>query len=388
MSFIKKYNFRKILLAIFWSGITIACIVLLVAAVRQKTGKLCKGVEVNIEGATNNFFISKQDVMDIIKRSVRAEIVGQPVSRFNLVAIEKELKKYVWISKAELFFDNTGILQAEIEERVPIVRVFTKEGESFYVDNVSTVLPLSDKYAARLPVFTNFPSHPKAMNRLDSLLLKDIKQLGLTIQKDSFLMAMIDQVDITEARLFEMVPKMGDQLILFGDAKDADNKFNKLKLFYKKVIPIEGWNKYSYINLQYKEQVVAKIKGMEDVVADSLQTIRMLQAIATHSSAMAGDTTRTITQDDDKNSTNISLILQSLQREEASDSGAIPAPSVQAVKVAAPKDKPVVKNEKNNKINNAKPVVKNKLPSKPTQQPAQHSLPKIQKSKNNHTNEY
>lgn len=388
MSFIKKYNFRKILLTILWSGITIACIVLLVSAVRQKGGKLCKGVEVNIEGATNNFFISKQDVMDIIKRSVRAEIAGQPVSRFNLVAIEKELKKYVWISKAELFFDNRGILQAEIEERVPIVRVFTKEGESFYVDNVSTVLPLSDKYAARLPVFSNFPSHPKAMNRWDSLLLKDIKQLGLTIQKDSFLMAMIEQVDITEARLFEMVPKMGDQLILFGDAKDADNKFNKLKLFYKKVIPIEGWNKYSYINLQYKDQVVAKIKGMEDVLADSLQTIRMLQAIATHSSAMAGDTARAIVQDDDKNSTNISLILQSLQREEVSDSGAAPVVTVQPVKVVAPKDKPVVKSEKinitNNKLSNVKPAVKNKQSNKPVP----HTLPKIQKPKNNHTNEY
>ncbi len=384
MSFVKKYNFRKILLAIFWTGITTACIVLLVASVRQKDGKLCKGVVIEIEGASNNFFISKQDVMNIIRRSVRAEIVGQPVSRFNLVAIEKELKKYVWISKAELFFDNMGVLKAEIEERVPIVRVFTKDGESFYVDNISTILPLSDKYAARLPVFTNFPSHPKAMTKVDSLLLKDIKLLGLTIQRDSFLMAMIDQVEITDNRAFEMVPKMGDQLILFGDAKDADNKFNKLKLFYKKVIPMEGWNKYRLINLQYKDQVVAKIKGMEDIVADSLQTIRILQAIAANSSKKAGDSSQVIMQDDDRNSTNISLILQSLQRDELSDSGAIRSQPVQSVKPTAP----IVKPEEKIQNKNVKPVIKNSQSTKTIRPSAQHSSTKIQKQKSIHQNEY
>ena len=323
MSILKKYNIRKIVFSILWIGIAIGCVALLISAIHVKNNKLCKGVEIEIEGTSNNFFISKQDVIDIIEKSVNSKIAGQPVSKFNLVAIEKELKKDVWISKAELYFDNNSILKAAIEEREPIVRIFTKGGKSFYIDNTIKVLPLSEKYAARLPIFTDFPSEGTSLSKADSNLLKDIKSLGLYIQKDSFLMAMIDQININEAHLFELVPKIGDQLILFGDANESEQKFNKLKLFYKKVIPIEGWNKYSSINLQYKDQVVAKIKGMEDILADSMRTLQIMQAIALNSAKMANDSTQTILQDNDKNSTNISLILQSLQRDEQTDSTVI-----------------------------------------------------------------
>ena len=46
-------------------------------------------------------------------------------------------------------------------------------------------------------------------------------------------MAMVEQVDITPERIFEMVPKIGNQLIIFGDATDTEIKLDKLKLFYK-----------------------------------------------------------------------------------------------------------------------------------------------------------
>ena len=41
-----------------------------------------------------------------------------------------------------------------------------------------------------------------------------------------------------------------------------------------------GWNNYSVINVQYKNQVVAKRKGAEDITADSLRTLQIMQMIA------------------------------------------------------------------------------------------------------------
>ena len=92
---------------------------------------------------------------------------------------------------------------------------------------------MSEKFSARLPVFTNFPSDKRILAKTDSSLLADIKTISLALQKDSFNMAMIDQVDITSQRLFEMIPKIGNQLIVFGDATDVDAKLQKLKLFYR-----------------------------------------------------------------------------------------------------------------------------------------------------------
>jgi len=59
--------------------------------------------------------------------------------------MESLLEKNVWIKDAQLFFDNNGILRVSVTEREPIARVFTREGNSFYIDSSGVQLPLSDK---------------------------------------------------------------------------------------------------------------------------------------------------------------------------------------------------------------------------------------------------
>jgi site-specific DNA-cytosine methylase len=54
--------------------------------------------------------------------------------------------------------------------------------------------------------------------------------------------------------------RVGDQTILFGGFDNIDYKFRKLEAFYKNVVPIHGWNKYSVINLKYADQVVCTLK--------------------------------------------------------------------------------------------------------------------------------
>ena len=63
-------------------------------------------------------------------------------------------------------------------------------------------MPLSDKFSARLPVFTNFPVRENAFSKADSNLLTDIKDIGTYISEDPFWMAQIEQVDITPAADF------------------------------------------------------------------------------------------------------------------------------------------------------------------------------------------
>ena len=43
----------------------------------------------------------------------------------------------------------------------------------------------------------------------------------MAIRKDSFSMAMIEQVDITPQRNFEIIPKFGNTIIVLGDARNA-----------------------------------------------------------------------------------------------------------------------------------------------------------------------
>jgi cell division protein FtsQ len=182
-----------------------------------------------------------------------------------------------------------------------------------------------------------------------------------------------------------MIPKLGNQVIVFGDAEDAAEKFSKLKLFYKKVITTTGWNRYSVINLQYKNQVVAKIKGAEDKSADSLRTLQIMQLIADRAAKQAADSVQTFIQDSEKNTTDSSMIQQSMERDEPesgtttevvteessrgnnalSNGAAIVKPV--AIKPATTVNKPAVKPVAKPAAEKPKPVAK--PPAKPAAKP-------------------
>ena len=358
----KRYNIKKILLATLWSALGGATVFLLVAGVKSKEAHRCKGIEINIHGVANNFFVDKKDILNTISALEKTNPVGKSIGSFNLKQMEAEIEKDVWIKSVQLFFDNNEILQVSVQEREPIARVFTLPGTTFYIDKDLTMLPLSEKFSARLPVFTGFPSDRKVLSKLDSNLLIDIKTISVAIQKDSFSMAMIEQIDITADRIFEMIPKIGNQLIVFGDAKDAEAKLDKMKLFYKDVMVKAGWNSYSVINLRYKNQVVAKRKGAEDFKADSLRTLQLMKIIVERAQQQTNDSLQTIQQDDFRNTVDTTMIQQSIQRDEGNEASATNQAVVPAPLPEVQNNKPVVA---------VKPVVPIKIITKPVAKPVQ-----------------
>ena len=379
---INKQNIIRFFINLLWVLVGSASIVLLVSAVHNKEIKVCKGVEINISGVSNNFFIDKTDVYNIIKNFGGDSTQKKSLASIDLGRIEKALEKDLWVKNAELYFDNNNFLKVSVEEREPVARLFTVTGNTFYIDSSCMMLPLSDKFSARLPVFTGFTSDAKILAKHDSTLLCNIKNMSLKILADTFLMAMIDQVDINVNRSFELIPKLGKQRIIFGDASDVDSKFNKLKMFYKDVITQSGWNRYSTINLQYKNQIVASIRGKADVAADSLRTMQLIKFIAEDAARRSADSSQTFLPEADKRVADSSLIQQSIEREEEGITKDNVSPLITTapaiiIKTAPVKvDKPIITKppvvvNKPIIITTKKPVVvTNKIVVKPIKKPA------------------
>ncbi len=315
---VKGKTILKWLVTTVWIAVGAGVIVLLVAAIQKEDQQKCSGITVTIKGVSNNFFVDKDDILKALNDYIEGSPVGQPLHSFNLVALETELQKNIWVKKIQLFFDSNNRLQVNVLEREPVARVFTNTGTTFYIDSSLAMLPLSEKFSARLPVFTNFPSDKAVLTKADSVLLKNIFIISTAIQKDPFRMAMIEQVDITAQRNFEFLPKIGSTTILFGDATKVEEKFSKLLLFYKNVMTKCGWNYYSVVNVQYANQVVAKRKGAEDKTADSLRTLQLMQLIAYTAEQQANDSMQMFATDNEQNSTDINLIQQSMQRDDNS----------------------------------------------------------------------
>ncbi|MGZ5246502.1 MAG: cell division protein FtsQ/DivIB [Flavitalea sp.] len=291
----RRPKLMRLLTILTWCILGAGVIVLLGAAVKQKKAKTCRGYDIEINGADEGmWFVDKQDIIDVLTERGTKRLRDRKLIEFDLKALEKEISEQVWISAAQLFFDNSGVLKVKVTERQPVARIFSVDGGSYYVDSSTMILPLSDKTITRLPVFTGFPVVRGKLKGSDSLLMRDIVTLSRYIRKNNFWNAQIAQLDI-KGNEFEIVPVIGNHLVEFGDATDHEAKFNRLKIFYKQVLANSGMDKYSLIRLQFKEQVVAVknpgfiskadslkvMKNIEDMISDvHLQEVKMLDSIA------------------------------------------------------------------------------------------------------------
>ncbi|RBL92659.1 cell division protein FtsQ/DivIB [Chitinophaga flava] len=235
-------------------------IILLVAANKDKDSGICKGIQVKFEGKDDNFFIEAKDIRSLLTKNKTLNPVGKPIRDINIKALEAVVDQDPWVKNAEIYFTSKQELHIKVTQREPVARVFTFSGNSFYFDEAAERIPVSSRYAARVPVFTGFPTDVEKLQRTDSLLAAQIVDMGSFISKDPFWMAQVEQLMITPDRKFEFIPKLGDQVIVFGEGMDIEKKFTKLLAFYKEGLNKVGWNNYTRINVAFENEVVCTRK--------------------------------------------------------------------------------------------------------------------------------
>ena len=301
-----------------WILLSSGTIILLIAAIARKNNEHCAKIEIDITGVQNNFFIDKKDVLEILQKANSGRLEMRPLSSMDLALMETELQKSRWIKKAELYFDNNNVLEVKITEREPIARVFTSSGLSFYLDSSLARLPLSDKFSARLPVFTNFPTDVKILSKADSHLIRDIRTISEFIGTDPFWMAQIEQVDISPARTFDLIPKLGSQVIHFGKAENYHEKFSNLLCFYRQVLSKKGWNQYSSVDVQFRGQIVGIRRGAEEIKTDSLRSVQIMKAIIADAQKHTNDSTniQLAQPEDNNNNINTSPVIENIPDED------------------------------------------------------------------------
>ncbi|HEY1022165.1 MAG TPA: hypothetical protein VGE06_07615, partial [Flavisolibacter sp.] len=96
------------------------------------------------------------------------------------------------------------------------------------------------------------------------------KEVLHTISEDAFWNMQIGQIDITPDRKFELIPVVGNHVIKLGSGYNAEEKLDRLLVFYRQVLPKAGLAKYSTLDVQFTDQVVAVRRGPISKV-DSMQ---------------------------------------------------------------------------------------------------------------------
>jgi len=270
---LKKINYKKIFVSFFWIVAIAGLTASLGFVSKSEKNIVAKNLNISILNNDENLFLSERDVEQFFADR-KDKILKNKYSSINITELEQALNTHPAIENAEVSEDINGEIKIDITQRTPIIRVINKDGESYYIDSQSRLMPLNENYSARVLVASGEIFEPYARryqfsveqikeNKIfsEASLLDDLFEVSNHIMQDTILAQLIHQIYVNEERGLELFPAIGNHKIIFGEAKNVSEKFNKLKLFYTQGLnKSDGWKKYTTINLKYKNLVVCNKK--------------------------------------------------------------------------------------------------------------------------------
>lgn len=224
----------------------------------RQNEKICEKVTINIDNDYNNYFIGDKEVRDLLTREGDRNLEGLPNQNIDLKNLEKRIETHKFVKDAQVYRGLDGNIHVSVKQTRPIARIIRSD-QDVYIDAEGNILPLSDRYTARvIPIMK-----PALLKSSDKGFFQDsVGQSYLSllqfIENDQFWKAQLAQMRIDGKGKVSFLPQVGEHTIEFGKPVNVEKKFKKLMIFYKKVLPVVGWDKYKRVNVEYENQIICE----------------------------------------------------------------------------------------------------------------------------------
>ena len=219
----------------------------LAALCNKPEGQVCKGVQLEIRDSLKTGYMSTKDIIALLKKE-GIDPTGKPIEEVSLRSMEKALEASPLIASSECYKTMDGHEMVTVKCRKPILRIINNGNESYYLDEEGEVI---EHIAKAVYV-------PLAMGNISRKFAREgLLPLAQYLQEEELWNAQIEHIFVNEQGSIELIPRVGDHIIVLGSPKDYADKFDSLQAFYKEALSKVGWDRYSHINLDYDGQVVA-----------------------------------------------------------------------------------------------------------------------------------
>lgn len=205
----------------------------------------CKGIAVSIDDYAMDI-LAVEDIESLL-RSKGLAINDRPINDISCDKIERTIESSSLIENCECFKSHREIVGINVKCKRPIMQVFDKEGREFFIDDKGDIINGLPK-ALYLPVANGNIDREMAKNEL--------LQIALFLDENRFWQEQTEQIFFTSNKEALLVPRIGNHIVEIGRIENLDEKFSKLRKFYDKGLNEIGWNKYSKINIEFKNQVI------------------------------------------------------------------------------------------------------------------------------------
>ncbi|MCZ4244669.1 cell division protein FtsQ [Pedobacter punctiformis] len=276
---LKRINWKAIYFGFAWL-ISLCGVVVLLSFINVKKQTVkCTNVKILIPGADN--FIEREEI-DAILREDQGVLLGRNLENINIHQIEKKLRSNPYIGFAKVYVDMDGVMHIEVKQRQPILRILNNGGQDFYIDNDGLKMPISSNFTANVLVATGNIAEVFG-SRVDTLhtqLARDLYKTAQYIKRDTLWDSQIEQIIVDDKNDMVLIPRVGDEHIILGNADSLDVKMKNLHIFYKRAMPQVIARQYKTINIKYTNQVVCEkrdstaLKKVKPVSAEDISRLR------------------------------------------------------------------------------------------------------------------
>lgn len=244
----------KAKLTILKAFLGVAVLAFLVSFSAQRHAcKELKDIKIKIDHESGTYFVNDSLVRILIDGN-KLKVSDIPLGNLNISEVEQTLNKSSFIKKSEVFQNINGEMSVEITQETPIARINTGNDE-YYLTKELTKIPLSNLYSAEVVLVGG---------KIQEEDFEGLKELMMFMSADKLLKKHIIAVKKQQPNSFILLVNKGDYVIEFGELKDFDKKFEKLKLFYKQYLGKVGMNYYKTINLKFNNQIVATKRNSDE----------------------------------------------------------------------------------------------------------------------------
>ena len=198
---------------------------------------------------------------------------GRRCTKVNIQITDSKTDGFIGSDEIKARLKKQGLFPlgkpiTQISQLMPSVRVKASNGTDYYIDDKCSIMPNSH-YTSDLIIATGNINQWYARNY--------IAYLVQTLMASDFWKNQIVQINVLSDLGIELVPRVGNHIIYIGQLPEAKtprerqkqiadftrHKMDRLKKFYKYGLSQAGWNRYSYINLEFDNQIICKKSKQE-----------------------------------------------------------------------------------------------------------------------------
>lgn len=225
---------------------------LLIRSPRVTSTDRCQAVTIEVKTETGGepLFLTGDRITDELARR-GIQLRGKRLDSIDLRKIERTLLSMPIYKRAEAFIaPSSSSVQIRLTEKHPLYIVQEASGKSYYVTQGKGTITVNPTFAAYLPIVSGAVDLKMATGPVYDLMA--------ALREDPYFTDYFGQVYVDETDGIVLIPRIGTTRVIMGRESNWSEKLRKWRIFAESVLPKRGMNAFSYVNLDYGKQIIAR----------------------------------------------------------------------------------------------------------------------------------